>query len=387
MPTFKAVQRLHRIKKDGTAEIQIRITHNRKVKYVRTGHYIKPKHLKNGLVVNHTDSTLLNLKIEDKISELRQNILKQELLKEEINIGKAAGKRPDTTETMFGAIRHVMAKFEAQNQPASFNRMQTNLTYIQEAWNNKDKYLTDVTKIDVEQYANFRFKKGNKATTVRKNLTDLATVLNHIDFKGYNHFKGYAKTIKAKPVKREKLTADDIRKLEQVKLRGMADIARDMFLFAYYLHGARFESVATFKREYIQGNVIRYTMNKGGDHREISIHPKLKAIISKYITGESLYLFPVVKKMHNDWNKKEILGSANTMINNFLINAGQQGGIETRLHFHLSRHTFAYLSKKKLVHPSVIQDALGHQKASTTQVYLKSLDDDYINEALKGLYD
>lgn len=386
MPTFKAVQRLHRIKQDGTAEIQIRVTHNRKVAYVRTGYYVKPAQLVNGIVTKHSDATLLNMKIEEKKSELLQNILRQDLLKEDININKAAGKRPDSTETMFGAIRHVMAKFEAQNQPASYNRMQTNLTYLQEAWE-KDKYLADITKIDVELYANYRFKKGNTASTVKKNLTDLATVLNHVDFKGYNQFKAYAKSVKAKPVKREKLTAEDINKLEQVKLKGMADIARDMYLFAYYAHGMRFESVATFKRENIKGGVIRYTMNKGGDHREITIHPKLKAIINKYINGESLYLFPVVKKVHNDWNKKEILGSANTMINNFLINAGQQAGIETRLHFHLSRHSAAYLALVNGVSVEIIKDALGHSKFQTTQGYLKSLSDTKINEAFSKLYE
>lgn len=386
MPTFKAVQRLHRIKKDGTAEIQIRVTHERKVTYVRTGHYVKPKHLKNGEVVNHSDAALLNLKIEDKISEIRKGILRQELLHETINVSKATGKRPESSETMWGAVKHVLKKYEAQNQPSAYYRMKTNLTYIQEAWG-RDKYIDDITKIDVELYANYRFQKGNTASTVKKNLKDLATVLNHIDYKGYNHFKAYAKSIKAKPVKREKLTAGDILRLEQVKLKGMADIARDMYLFSFYIHGARFENVATFKREYIKGNVIQYQMNKGGDHREISIHPKLKAIINKYINAETLYLFPVVKKVHNDWNKKEILGSANTMINNFLINAAQQAGIETHVHFHQARHTFAYLSKKKMVHQSVIQDALGHSKASTTQGYLKSLDDDYINDALKGLYE
>lgn len=220
-----------------------------------------------------------------------------------------------------------------------------------------------------------------------KNLSDLATVLNRVGFKKENLFSEYASTIVAKPVKREKLTAADIQALELVQLTGFADIARDMYLFSFYTHGMRFENVATFKRQYIRGNYIHYTMNKGEDNREIFIHPKLRAIIDKYIHAQTLYLFPVVKKLHNEWTKKEIIGAANTLVNNFIINAAQRAGIETHVHFHQARHTFAYLSKKKMVSPNVIQDALGHSKSSTTERYLKSLDDDTINDALKSVYE
>ena len=81
----------------------------------------------------------------------------------------------------------------------------------------------------------------------------------------------------------------------------MADLARDMFLFAFYTFGMCFKSVATFKREYIRGDIIKYTTNKGHDRMEILIHPKLAAIITKYISANMLihYIyFPVVKEVH-----------------------------------------------------------------------------------------
>lgn len=386
MPTLKAVQRLHRIKKDGTAEIQIRITHDRKVVYVHTGYFVKPAQLKDGIVTKHLNADLLNINIEQKKAELLKKILHQDLLDEEINIRKATGKKPDSTETMFGGIRHVMKMFEAQKKVASYNRMVTNLEYIEAVWG-KDKYITDVKKTDVEAYVNHRYKLGNAASTVKKNLADLASVLNHIGYQGYNHFTAYAKTIKAKPVKRNKLTEDNIKALEDIYLTGLADLARDMYLFSFYTHGMRFENVATFKREDIIGDHLSYRMNKGEDLREIFIHSKLRAIINKYIYDQTLYLFPVVTKMHDDWTKKDIIGAANTLINKYLIKAAFKAGIEVELSFHTARHTFAYLSKRKNVNANVIQDALGHQKASTTQGYLKSLDDDYINDALKGLYE
>jgi integrase/recombinase XerD len=385
MPTFKIVQR--RIKLDGTGEINIRVTHNRKIVYVRMGYYVNPSQLKDGIVTKHPNAALLNMKIEEKKSELLQNILRQDLLGEEININKATGNKPERTETMFGAIKHVMNRYQAQNMAASFNRMKTNFDYIQQAWNEKDMYITDIKKTDVEKFVNHRYKQGNSASTVKKNLSDLAAVLNHIGYKGDNLFTDYAKSIKAFPVHREKLSFEEIKLLENIKLKGMADIARDMFLFSFYAHGMRFESVATLSISDIRNSHICYRMNKGKKLREIFIHPKLKTIIDKYIDAKTLYLFPVVKVEHNAWNKKEIIGRANALVRNFLIAAAHQAGIEKHIHFHQARHTFAYLSKTKNVSVNVIQDALGHTKASTTEGYLKSLSDDLINDAVKSVYE
>lgn len=386
MPTLKAVQRLHRIKKDGTAEIQIRVSHNRKTIYVRTGYYVKPAHLIDGVIKKHPESTLLNLMIEDKKAEILQNLLRQDLDDKKLNLNKATGKKPATMQTMFGAIQYVLKTFEIQRKSASYRRMLTNLSYIKEAWG-KDIYIDDIKITDVEKFVNYRYQKGNSNSTVKKNLIDLSSVLNHIGYKGDNLFMDYSKKIKADPIKREKLTYAEIRMLENVKLSGLADLARDMYLFSFYTHGMRFENVSTIKREDVQKDHIFYRMNKGHDHREIAIHPKLKAIIQKYIKGTSLYLFPVVKSEHNEWNKKEVIGNANTLINKYLLNAARIAGIEKHISFHTARHTFAYLSKKKMVHVNVIQDALGHSKQSTTQGYLKSLDDDTINNALSVLYE
>lgn len=386
MPSFKTLQLPHQIKKDGTAQILIRITHGRKVKYIKTGYYVKPAQLREGIVIKHSDAALMNIAIEEKKSKLLQNILRQDLSGEEINIGKAAGKKPESSETMFGAIKHVMNKYQAQNQPASFNRMKTNFDYLQKAWQ-KDIYISDITKIDVEKYVNYRYQLGNGASTVKKNLKDLSSVLNHIDYKGRNFFQEYSKSIKAEPVQREKLTADEIKLLESVKLKGLADVARDMFLFSFYTQGSRFESVATLSREAINNNHIIYRMNKGKKIREILIHPKLKNIIEKYFDAKTLYLFPVVKEKHNDWNKKEIIGRANALINNFLNHAAQQAGIERHIHFHLARHAASYLALVSGINTSIIKDALGHSSIRTTEVYLKSLSDDKINEAYKILYE
>ena len=168
------------------------------------------------------------------------------------------------------------------------------------------------------------------------------------------------------------------------KTHYIADLARDMFLFSFYTHGMRFQNVATMPP--VHGSVIQYRMNKGKKIREISIHPKLKGIIDKY-NGKP-YLFPLLKSEPlNQWELKEMTDKANALINLYLKRVAVICGIEKRLTFHIARHTFAYLSLDNGVSYEILKDALGHSSYSTTQMYLKSLSDRKINEAVKALYE
>lgn len=75
------------------------------------------------------------------------------------------------------------------------------------------------------------------------------------------------------------------------------------------------------------------------------------------------------------------------MINKFLLYAARTAGIEKHISFHTARHTASYLAKVAGISTDVIKDALGHSKFATTEGYLKSLSDDYINKEYGKLYE
>lgn len=280
-----------------------------------------------------------------------------------------------------------MNALEGRNQVAMYNRLRARLKLLKQAWG-KDVLLADLDKKWVEKYIKFRMDAGNKVSTIKKDLGDFSVVINSVEgYKGENPFHKAQSTLKAeKPVK-IKLTLQEIRSMETTKLSGLNDVARDMFLFAFYTHGMRFENVATFKTESIKNGVLSYRMNKAKKLREIQVHPKLQAIIDKY-KGKHLYLFPVVKqKITDNWVKKEIIGSATALINANLKRVAIICGIDKPLTTHIARHTFASLSLKRNVSRDILKDALGHSSYAVTEMYLDSLSDDDINEAVKGLYD
>lgn len=386
--TLKIVQLSHQVKKDGTCPILFRLTKNRKPKYIKSGYYVKPSQFKEGTenwVSKHPDAAIINAAIEKKRSDMMANIINADIAGIDIEVSTVTGKKATGTSTIFGAITSLIQSYELKKQVAAYNRLTTNLGYLKKAWG-KDILVSELSRVWVDKYINYRYSKGNSVSTIKKNLMDLSVALKVIEYPGVNYFEKCAKGLKPQPVQRKKLTAEDITSLENGTLTGLYDLARDMFLFSFYTHGMRFESMATLSVNDIKGNLIVYRMNKGKKVREIEIHSKLARIIDKYKPQGNLYLFPAVKEVPDIWTKKDIVGAKNALLNKYLKGACIMLGIDKEVSFHMARHTFATLSLYAGVDYSILKDALGHTNFSTTQGYLKSLSDDKVNKALRVVY-
>lgn len=387
MVTIKIVQLSHQVRKDGTCPILIRVTQDRKVKYVKAGYAVKPSQFKEGSenwVYKHGDSTIINMAIEAKRSNLLRSVATSDIEGVEVNLNDLTGKK--NTDTFFRALMKRMEVHESRNQAAMFRKLSELHKHLKLAWG-KDVALSSLNKTHAEKYIAWRYKQGSKVNTIKKDLSMLSGVLLSADYTGKNYFKISQAEFKHEDTNREKLTAEEIKLLETVKLTGLPDVARDMFLFSFYTHGMRFQNVALFEEKMIKNGIIKYRMNKGKKIREIEVHKKLARIIDKY-KGKSLYLFPVLQaKPKDNWEIRDMIGAANALVNLNLKRAAVISGIEKNISMHVARHSFAYLSLKRGVSRNILKDSLGHSKYATTEGYLKSLSDDEINEAVKGLYD
>lgn len=386
MASIKVILKENQPKKDGTIPVLIRIIAGRKAKYISTGYAVKEFQFRPGTdnwIIKHPDCVLMNAAIETKRAAIAGKFYMADIEGTKIDvddIGKSKNKR-----TFFTAIKIRLNILEQRNQVASYKRLYAKIAHLRGAWD-KDIHLSDLNSKWVDKYISFRIKQGSMISTIKKDLSDFSTVLNSIDYEGKDYFKRAQKTLKADPPFKEKLTLAEIKELESAKLSGLNDTARDMFLFSFYCHGMRFQNVAMFQKTLIKNGVIKYRMNKGKKIREIQIHAKLQAIIDKY--DGSPYMFPVVKKPVTDnWNKKYLIDSANTLINTHLKRVAIICGIEKNITSHVSKHSFSYLSLERGVPMEILKDALGHSSFSITQVYLKSLSDESINKAVNGLFD
>lgn len=187
--------------------------------------------------------------------------------------------------------------------------------------------------------------------------------------------------IRTVPSLKEKLTKEDIIKLENATLEGQYDVARNMFLFSYYTQGTRFSDCLFARRSQVSEDRIYFVQSKTGKRVSVRIHPKLRALM-----GEGDYIFPYIKlEPKSETDRLHKTGMYNVIVNRNLKIIALSLGIKP-FSFHQARHTFATLLRRQNVDIEVIKTALGHSSVRETEIYLKSLDDSDVDLFVEKLY-
>ena len=193
---------------------------------------------------------------------------------------------------------------------------------------------------------------------------------------------------------REKLSLEQIRALEGLELeRGSRlDVARDVFLLAFYASGMRFGDVCTLRWEERHGR-LHYTMMKTGKQKSVKLKKRAAEILSKYEggRGERPFVFPLLDPRldYSDpvFIRKKVHSKTAT-VNDNLKRLAKMAGIEVNLTTHLARHSFADLARRKSNgNIDAVSKALGHTKLQTTQTYLRSFDQDAEDDLMDTVFD
>lgn len=213
---------------------------------------------------------------------------------------------------------------------------------------------------------------GNQVNTVHKSLSFMRTMIKRAQRDGLikeNPFTFYP--LQKKAGVREFLTADELKKLEEVYAKGtlkeyLLNTCRS-FLFACYT-GLRYQDVKNLRFQDIKEEVhngkksliIRITMNKTKDPVSIPLIDKAVKLIGK---DEGLKA------------KKVFRVPTNQVANRFLKEIATAAEIQKNITFHVSRHTFATHSLTLKIPVEVVSKLLGHTNLKTTMIYAKVVDD------------
>jgi integrase len=139
------------------------------------------------------------------------------------------------------------------------------------------------------------------------------------------------------------------------------------------------------ERKNIIAGRIYFETNKGHKNISVLITSKLQRILDQYPNGQ--YVFPYIKETPADeFIYRSVKDSANTLVNRYLKVVTGLAKIPIPVTFHQARHSIAYHLKKAKVETNFIQDVLGHSSSRTTEIYLKSLDDESLDEEMKKVY-
>ena len=240
--------------------------------------------------------------------------------------------------------------------------------------------FADISPLWAKDYEKWLISRGNKPNTIASNFKCLNAILNKAVKMGLiekNPLKGYE--IKTVNSKKDILSIEDINLLENYEIaphfKGM-ELARDVFLFSFYMAGMRFSDVCKLKWENVTDTEVVYTMGKSekraGATRYIPITPKVKQILERYKANKT-FIFPILDKcdLNNIEKVEYTIYIANNKLNRSIKILAKHAGITKHVSMHIAKHSFASYAVKNNVNLFHISKLLGHTKLSTTEHYLR----------------
>ena len=181
---------------------------------------------------------------------------------------------------------------------------------------------------------------------------------------------------------------------------------KNAFLFSFYCAGIRAGDLLQLRWRNIkeEGTRLEYVMGKNHKQRNYPIVAQAGAILALYRSEDSKpsdYIFPLLdsteryaKETDVDTMpvalKKELFNqiySKNTLLNKYLKKIAVDAGIEKRLSFHISRHSFASLARERALPSKVVQEALAHSSLTTTERYMHQFGIEEVGNALQKVFD
>ena len=237
--------------------------------------------------------------------------------------------------------------------------------FVQQKYKREDLYLRELTLNFIQSFHSFlRIDKGMAQNSSTKHLKLLKKIINLSvanSYMAFNPFSTYK--VEREPVDIDFLDEEELRKIINFDTPlPRLERAKDMFLFGCFT-GLSYIDIKTLTPEHFEkdntGRIwIKKRRVKTGVLSRIPLLPIAKLILDKYKGGEKL--LPIQDPAD---------------INKYLKDIAILCGINKRICFHTSRHTFAStVTLANNISLEVVSKMLGHTNTRMTAHYAKLID-------------
>lgn len=208
---------------------------------------------------------------------------------------------------------------------------------------------------------------------------------------------------------KEKLDAVELDTIKALDLQEGSLIwhCRNYFFFSFYCAGIRAGDLIQLRWCNItQEGRLNYQMGKNHKVRDLKLVQPAIDILAYYKKEGAKptdYIFPLLDDseqwckyitqeqkdtMPSDMKKRmfEVIGAKNALINKELAKIQKLTGLEKRISFHISRHSFAKAAKDAGIDNLEVKALLAHTNLSTTQKYMGDFDTQQNDAALNNIF-
>lgn len=385
MASIKIILWKHDKKKDGTFPLVLRITQNRKTRYIFTGKYIFEKDwdvLASKVKKSYPNSMRLNNFLLTKLKEANKTLL--DLETEDQTISSKQVKKeitsPLSNKSFNEVSRIYIIELEDNKKLTRLSSDRARVNHLIEFTKSDNINFREIDEAFLRRYMTFlKTKKKNGRRSIINALIVIRTIYNRAIKMGIidrKHYPFGVDKIRIKFPETEKigLSMEEMKTFELLEnLSEQEQHARNVWLFSFFLAGMRIADVLLIRWSDIYDGRLHYRMNKNKKLLSLKLPEKIYPILKIYMSEKENaddFIFPEMKKA-NLKTPKDVLAktkTANKKFNKYLKSIAKKAKITKKLTMHIARHTFGNISGDKIP-IQTLQRLYRHSSITTTIQY------------------
>ena len=371
MASIKVFPKMNKINKYGQVPIYLRLTKNRRSRYIALDVYIDPKdwneksgkvrpgavnakQINSFLSIKEAEAEATSLEMESRSKFVSAYDIKSKLL------GIAPGDffvffekriKERTEEFSIGTIGHYNSVLKKLKNFCGKDQLyfdELNVSFIRDF----QEHLKTIL--------------NNHTNTIHSNLKIIRTLINDataeelmpIEKNPFNKIK-----LRAQKTSREFLLDDELERLENLVLKENSMIShhRNLYIFSAYSAGIRISDLLTMRWKNFDGEHLYFTIKKNQEDISIKLPEKSLVMLKHYKTlaqtrkGEIFlepdsYIFPLLKLASTETDKLKLhkaIASATAYVNKSLRELTKKADIYKNISFHTARHSWAVRALQK----------------------------------------
>ena len=386
--------------KNGEHPIMLRVTKNRKTKYLSLGqsshidlwNMDKQKPMRKHPNFRKLESLIIEKEKQARDLEMALETQKNNFSLEEFEIKFRNKTKEMTVFKFFDEVIENMVKAGRIGNSKAYKDTKNSFYNFR---NGKDFTFADMDTAMLTRYEQYMRERKVVGNTISVYCRTIRAVYNKAIMESYALKSNYPFTdfkvsrLKSDVSKRA-ITYDNIQKIVTLDLSKHTHLenSRNYFLFSFYCMGINFNDMAKLRWSDVEDGRIQYTRSKTGKKFNFKMLKPAIEILDYYRKGTvDDYVFPILNTTQhldlvsiNNRIKKKLKHT-----NQDLKEIAQLTNIKTKLTTYVARHSAATVLKKQGLSTSIIKELMGHETEAMTQNYLDSFDNATLDLALEGL--
>ena len=371
------------------------LTHQRAVRCMSTAYHVYPDEwnekksciIIKGQTGREAKLRLIQLKVNWEICRMQRIIHEREAEAIAYTIDEMADifRNLPPCQSVFTFVEAQIAKKEKMQRFGTRNNYLHAYRRFCEFRCGVDLTFGQMTADMLEQYEAWLRNRGLRQNSIANYLRTLRALYHKAIEQHLTTDHDIFRHVQTSSVQTQKraITIQDLRKIEKLALpeSSFLALARDLFLFSFYMRGMSFVDMAFLKKTDLRCGMITYCRNKTNQTLSIAWEKPMQTIVAKYEdqTHDSPYMLPLLSGSETDSYAK--YKNMEQRVNRSLKKIGEMIGLKIPLTTYVARHSWASIALHMDISLATISEGMGHNSYRTTQIYLQSIDVATIDQA------